>query len=165
MSERTILCERARGWAALQPDGELSTFEQRLLGAHLDRCAECSSFAARIEAVTEAVRAAPLERLPHPVSTGALLHGARRLLPRRAVYSAAAAVAVASFAFTIGSAVSVSGGDHFTASAQPFVVVVEGADDRTEARDMRELRRMQLVSDIRPQTASRALHFGPAVGL
>jgi hypothetical protein len=165
MSERTILCERARAWAALQPDGELSTFEQRLLGAHLDRCAECSAFAARVEAVTQAVRSAPLERLPHPVSTGALLHGARRLLPRRALYSAAAAVAVASFAFTIGSAVSVSGDDHFTAATLPVIVVAENVDDRSDVREMREARRMQLVSDIRPQPFTRPRHFGPAAGL
>src|SRR5687768_14307874 len=150
MNERRILCERARGWAALQPDGELSTFEQRLLGAHLDRCAECSAFAARIDAVAEAVRSAPLEPLAHPVSLGSVPHGARRILPRRATYSVAATAAAAAFALTIGSAVSVSGGERFTTST-PIVVVVEDSDERREAREMREMRRVQLVSDIRPE--------------
>jgi anti-sigma factor RsiW len=164
MNERRILCERARAWAALQPDGELSTFEQRLLGAHLDRCAECSAFAARIDAVTAAVRSTPLEPLSHPVSIGSVLQGARRMLPRRAAYSVAATAAAAAFALTIGSAVSVSGEERFTANP-PIVVVVEDTDERREVRDMRELRRLQLVSDIRPQTRSRAYHFGPAAGL
>jgi anti-sigma factor RsiW len=165
MNERRILCERARGWAALQPDGELSTFEQRLLGAHLDRCAECRAFAARIDAVTDAVRSAPLEPLAHPVSIGSVLHGARRILPRRAVYSVAATAAAAAFALTIGSAVSVSGGERFTTSPPPIVVVVEDPDERREVRDMRQLRRVQLVSDIRPETSSRAYHFGASAGL
>lgn len=164
MNERRILCERARAWAALQPDGELSTFEQRLLGAHLDRCAECSTFAARIGAVTQAVRSAPLEPLAHPVSIGSALHGARRMLPRRALYSVAGTAAAAAFALTIGSAVSVSGGEHITASP-PIVVVVEDPDERREVREMREMRRVQLVSDIRPETSSRAYHFGPSAGL
>ncbi len=131
MRDRRILCERARAWAALQPDGELSTFEQRLLGAHLERCADCSAFTERVAAVATAVREAPLEPVPHPVSVPALLRGgARRLAPRRALYSTAAAAAVGAFAFAIGSAVSVPGGDRLTTAA-PMVVVVESTDDRT----------------------------------
>jgi anti-sigma factor RsiW len=164
MEERRILCERARSWASLAPDGELSTFEQRLLGAHLERCAECSAFAASIGAVTETLRTTPLEPLSHPVAvSGHLRRRARHLVPRRAVYSVAAAAAVVAFAVSIGSAVSVSGGDRLAAS--PQIVVVPLSDDRVDDREMRQARRVSLVSDIRPQTSSRPHHFGPAAGM
>jgi anti-sigma factor RsiW len=165
MEERRILCERARTWAALQPDGELSTFEQRLLRSHLDRCAECSAFAARVAAVTTAVRAAPLEPLAHPVSMpGMLRRRARRFAPRRVVYPAAAAVAAAAFVLSIGSAVSVSGGEGLTTAAAPILVFVDSNDDRRENLDMRQLRRLQLVSDVEPES-SRPRHFGVVAGL
>jgi predicted anti-sigma-YlaC factor YlaD len=164
MEERRILCERARSWAALAPDGELSTFEQRLLGAHLERCAECSAFAASVGTVTDTLRTAPLEPLPHPVAVSGLVwRHTRHLRPRRAVYSVAAAAAVVVFAASIGSAVSVSGGDRLVAS--PQIVVVPLSDDRIDDREMRQARRVSLVSDIPPQTSSRPHHFGPAAGM
>jgi anti-sigma factor RsiW len=164
MEERRILCERARAWAALAPDGELSTFERRLLGAHLERCGECSGFAAGVGAVTESLRTAPPEPLPHPIAmTGLPRRRMRVLAPRRAVYSVSAAAAVMAFAFSIGSAVSVSGGEQLAAS--PQVVVVPLGDDRRDDREMRQARRVLLVSDIQPQTSSRPHHFGPAAGM
>ena len=51
-------CERARGWAALRPDGELSTIELRLLDAHLEGCADCRCFAAIVSDATRLVREA-----------------------------------------------------------------------------------------------------------
>jgi anti-sigma factor RsiW len=164
MEERRILCERARSWAALAPDGELSTFEQRLLGAHLERCADCSSFAARIGGFTHAIRSAPPEPLAHPVSVaGRRARRGRRYAPRRAFYPAAAAFAAVAVAVSIGSAVSISGGDRLASA--PRLVVVPLSDDRSDDRDMRQARRVQLVSDIEPQTSSRPHHFGPAAGL
>jgi anti-sigma factor RsiW len=165
MEERRILCERARAWAALSPDGELSTFEQRLLGAHLERCADCQAFAASVGAVTESLRTAAPEPLPHPIAMSGLPRRRARVLPaRRPVYSVAAAAAVIAFAFSIGSAVSVSGGDRLASSSQQVVVVPLG-DDRSDDREMRQARRVLLVSDIRPQTSSRPHHFGSAAGL
>jgi hypothetical protein len=55
-------CERARQWASLRIDGELSELEDALLEKHLEGCANCSAFAVRLAATTEAVRAVPLER-------------------------------------------------------------------------------------------------------
>jgi hypothetical protein len=55
-------CERARQWASLRIDGELSELEDTLLEKHLEGCANCSAFAVRLAATTEAVRAVPLER-------------------------------------------------------------------------------------------------------
>ena len=42
---RGLLCDRARAWAALAPDGELSELERKLLDAHVVRCGACSRFA------------------------------------------------------------------------------------------------------------------------
>jgi hypothetical protein len=62
LSPRSGRCERARQWASLRIDGELSELEDVLLAKHLEGCASCSAFAARLTATTESVRAAPQER-------------------------------------------------------------------------------------------------------
>jgi hypothetical protein len=62
LSPRSGRCERARQWASLRLDGELSELEDALLEQHLEGCASCSAFAGRLAATTEAVRAVPLER-------------------------------------------------------------------------------------------------------
>jgi hypothetical protein len=62
LSPRNGRCERARQWASLRLDGELSELEDALLEQHLEGCASCSAFAGRLAATTEAVRAVPLER-------------------------------------------------------------------------------------------------------
>jgi predicted anti-sigma-YlaC factor YlaD len=159
MSDRTVLCERARAWAALVPDGELSSFEQRLLAAHLDRCAECRSFAVQVDAAAHAIRSTPPEPLAHPVAISGFRR--RRFAPRRAVYSTAAAAAAAMMALSIGSAVSVT--SNHAAAPAPQLIVVAGSDDQQDVREMREMRRVQLLSDIAPQSA-RARHFGVSSG-
>ena len=55
-------CERARQWASLRLDGELSELEDTLLEKHLEGCSSCSAFAVGLAATTEAVRAVPLKR-------------------------------------------------------------------------------------------------------
>jgi predicted anti-sigma-YlaC factor YlaD len=62
MGERPESCERARAWASLRADGELSQLEAALLGAHLDRCDACRAFARAAEAVAAALRHASVER-------------------------------------------------------------------------------------------------------
>jgi hypothetical protein len=62
LSPRNGRCERARQWASLRLDGELSELEDALLEQHLEGCASCSAFAGRLAATTEAVRAVRLER-------------------------------------------------------------------------------------------------------
>ena len=62
LSPRDGRCERARQWASLRVDGELSELEDALLEQHLEGCASCTAFAVRLAATTEAVRAVPLER-------------------------------------------------------------------------------------------------------
>jgi len=54
-------CHRARQWASVELDGELSSFERVLLDAHLSACASCAEFHAAIGETTTSLRAAPLE--------------------------------------------------------------------------------------------------------
>ena len=64
---RTAVCERARVWASLLPDGELSLFERRLLDAHCLRCSSCERLRDDISSVTSIVRATPLDEMDRPV--------------------------------------------------------------------------------------------------
>ena len=77
------LCARARFWASLRIDGELSELEGALLDAHLARCAACSKVVADFAGSTETLRGAPL-LMPAPVSVAAA-RGPRRILVGAAV--------------------------------------------------------------------------------
>ncbi len=83
MDESGHLCERARFWASLRLDGELSELEGALLDAHLVRCAGCREIAGGFDASTAALRSAPLERVT-PVAVD-LPRSPRRLLATIAV--------------------------------------------------------------------------------
>jgi len=89
---RGVLCDRARAWAALAPDSELSELERKLLGSHLDRCDSCADFAVRVAAVAAELRAASLQPLPRPVSVPVWRR--RPVYARVSAIGAAAAVAV-----------------------------------------------------------------------
>ena len=161
MSDHGIVCERARTWATMQPDGELSGFEQRLLDAHLERCGPCHTFALGIQGATNAIRSAPLEALAHPVSVTRVARFApRRLAPRRAIYSAVGAAAAAVLALSISSGVSVQPGDDAaTAAPSPLVVITDG-DDAADYQALRTYRRLQLATDIATPPSSRPHSFG-----
>jgi anti-sigma factor RsiW len=90
-------CERARTWASLSIDGELSQFGQAQLRAHVGRCAACAAFAQNLETLAEELRRAPLEQ-----PTTDVMPVARRLTARRAIQLGAAAAAVA-IAASLGS--------------------------------------------------------------
>jgi len=92
-------CSRARAWVSLRLDGQLSSIESVLAGAHLARCADCREFAATATAVTEQLRAAPLE-------TPALSFRPSRR-PRRAGH-ALQAVAAAAVAAIVALSLSTS---------------------------------------------------------
>ena len=62
-----LQCERVRAQVSLRLDGELSQLEQRMVTAHLGRCADCRAFEESIVSFTTALRAAPLEQLSRPV--------------------------------------------------------------------------------------------------
>ena len=85
-------CERAREWASLGLDGELSEFEGALLRAHLDRCPSCSAFARTVTRATGELRSAPLVPLAAPVE---LPRRRGRALPLRAIQIGGAAAMLA----------------------------------------------------------------------
>lgn len=74
------VCERARTYASLALDGELSDFERVLLDSHLAGCAACSAFSADVGATTAALRAAAFESLERPLQLPVRVRaGLRRL--------------------------------------------------------------------------------------
>ena len=93
MEAMTVLskrCVRAREHISLRLDGELSEFERALLGAHLARCEACRRFEGDVRAVTERLRAEPLEPLSRPI----VIVPRRRIAGARVLPGAAAAAAV-----------------------------------------------------------------------
>src|SRR4051794_264903 len=84
-------CGRAREWASLRLDGTLSEFEDVLLDAHFERCADCRAFAVSTAGLTQALSSAPLELPTFAFEPPRKTQG--RTVALRAV-SAAAAVAV-----------------------------------------------------------------------
>ena len=61
------VCSRVREQVSLELDGELSQLEQRMLGAHLERCPQCAAYAAEVRDVTERIRNAPRAVMQRPV--------------------------------------------------------------------------------------------------
>ncbi len=127
------LCDRARSWAALAPDGELSELEATLLRAHLARCGSCSRFAADVAAITTVLRNASLEPLSHPIAIPVWLR--RRALARLRTVGAAAAVAV--MALGIASRSPEPYSDRRPAEPTP---VADVADEQAELRLLRRER-------------------------
>ncbi len=131
---RGVLCERARSWAALAPDGELSELERKLLDSHLTRCGACSHFAVQVAALADELQAASLQPLPRPVALP-VWHRRRAFASMRAV-GAAAAVAV--MALGIASRSPLSNGDRESIQL-PRVVDFSGGD-QAEIRTLRNQR-------------------------
>ncbi len=130
------LCERAREWASLRLDGELSELEGALLEAHLRRCAECRAFAADVTEMTAALRAAELEPLTAPV----VLPRRTRVPVRAFQVSAAAALVLA--AAGLGSLFGIlnSGGGAPSPSDGSSVVAFQDTPN-----SLRQLRRQGLI--------------------
>lgn len=95
------VCERARTWAALQPDGELSTIELRLLGAHLDGCAGCRRFAETVSGATRLVRETEDEAPPCLLDIRLIRRSRMRTTLATASRAGVAAAAVLA-AFSVG---------------------------------------------------------------
>lgn len=153
---QTVACERARRWAALAPDGSLSSFERRLLDTHLARCAACAEFAAGVAAAAEAIRGAALVELPYPIS----IPSRRRRLAAGALAPVAAAAAVVLLTLSVGSVDLRS--RPAPSSGDLLVVVAQPTDGRRELRELREARREQLVAAANHVAVER---FRPGVHL
>ncbi len=87
----SVVCERVRAQVSLQLDDELSQLERRMLAAHVERCADCRSYADEVSAFTRTLREAPLESLESPL----VLRRARRPSIARLQIGVAAGLAVA----------------------------------------------------------------------
>jgi predicted anti-sigma-YlaC factor YlaD len=122
MRIRGQTCDRAREWASLRLDGELSELESALLDAHLKRCDACRAFAAEVDSIALALRAAPLERLEQPV----VLPLRRRARTLRVVQVGVAAALVAAAA-GLGTVFGTLGTGTHT-SARPVVARLASAD-------------------------------------
>jgi hypothetical protein len=55
------VCHRTRQQVSLRLDTEVSELEEALVASHLRKCAACRAFAMDLQALTESLRAAPLE--------------------------------------------------------------------------------------------------------
>ena len=141
----SLPCERAREWASLRLDGELSQLESAMLESHLARCAACYEAVVQTEAFTAALRASPLEALRRPLA-----------IPRAAAMRAArvtAAAAVMLVAAGLGSvfATSMPSSTSEHAAPAPRLSPVD-SDDRL----LRDMRRDQLrIERAMLQTNSR----------
>ena len=98
---RPAICERARAWASLRLDAELSEFEEALLNAHLRRCSACCEYEESVRGAVLALRNAPVERLEYPVSVPARRRASLR--PTALARSAAAVAAAAGIAIVLTS--------------------------------------------------------------
>lgn len=150
MHVKSHLCDRARSWASLRTDGELSELESALLDAHLQRCASCTAFAREAERVAAALRAARLER-PAPLQLGGL-RGRRTGI--RVVQVAAAALVVVG----AGLAAAVSGPGGTSAAAAKPVAMVASAESPD---GLRALRRPALVEQGRTVPRDRQIPDEP----
>lgn len=130
------LCARARFWASLRIDGELSELEGALLDAHLGRCADCREVVAGFTGATEGLRAAPFA-VPPPMAVA----GSRA--PRRVLAGAVIAAVVVLGAIAGGL---VRGGGAEVSSVPHAVAVVASVETPDQ---LRRLRRTTLLN-MRP---------------
>jgi len=130
-------CDRAREYASLRLDGELSDFERALLDSHLERCPSCRVFADDLVGVTDRLRTAPLEEPAIAIT----LPRRRLVALRRIQVSAAAAAAVVS---VVGIGTLFSLLDSSATTRTPTAANL--ASMASEKRDFRDLRRAVLTT-------------------
>jgi predicted anti-sigma-YlaC factor YlaD len=155
-------CDRARQWASLELDDELSTFERALLENHLDDCPSCAQFHAEIGGLTGALRAAP-----HEPFAGIVLGRVRRRVHMR-LAPAAAAMAVA--AVGLGSILASSSfqsssisrfAQHVDVSPDDASAAVPDTMNVSTSKAM-QTRRAQTRAHIAPRSP-RSLRGGPVI--
>jgi predicted anti-sigma-YlaC factor YlaD len=129
-------CDRAREYASLRLDGELSDFERALLDSHIDRCPSCRAFADDLVAVTGRLRAAPLEQPSIAVTLPR-----RRFVALRNVQVSVAAAAVVS---VVG--IGALFGLLQSSTTTPAREVAKLGEVAAEEREFRDLRRAVLTT-------------------
>ncbi|MFL5921765.1 MAG: zf-HC2 domain-containing protein [Gaiellaceae bacterium] len=152
-------CERARQWASIELDGELSTFERVLLRAHLAHCPPCREFRVETSGLTHALRAAPLERLERPIEIGRMRRGLRMRLAPAAAAMAIAVVGLGSVLATSAVRSSSVANDAWTPAVSSAPVALETMDLRASA----VLEHLNAFQQIRVTAANRSLRGGPVL--
>jgi predicted anti-sigma-YlaC factor YlaD len=147
-------CDRARQWASLELDGELSSFERALLANHVAGCPSCKAFRAEIGGVTTALRAAPYEPF------GGIVLG--RIRRRAGMRLAPAAAAMAVAAVGLGSLLASSSfrGSpvaHFATQS----VNATSVDSAAAAIDNMNLSKSKALATRRERTQARIAPRGP----
>ena len=130
------LCARARFWASLRIDGELSELEGALLDAHLARCDACREVVAGFTVATEGLRAAPLV-VPAPLAVASSR-------PRRLLVAAAVAAVVVLGVIAGGLVRGETAGN---AGSVPHAVAIVASVETPD--QLRRLRRTTLLN-MRP---------------
>jgi predicted anti-sigma-YlaC factor YlaD len=151
-------CERARQWASIELDGELSTFERVLLRAHLAHCPPCREFRTDSSGLTHALRAASLEQLDQPIQIGRVSRG---LGLRLAPAAAAMAVAVVGLGSILASsAVRSVGTSH---NRTPAVTAELAGLETMNLRTSAVLEHLNAFQQMRVSAATRSLRGGPVL--
>jgi anti-sigma factor RsiW len=149
-------CDRARQWASLELDGELSSFERALLENHLEGCPLCAEFHAEIGGMTTALRAAPYE----PFEGVALGRVHRRVRLRLAPAAAAMAVAAVGLGSILASA-SFRGNPVAHFAAEGVVNVNPSEASAATNPDTMNLSTSVALKTLRAQTAAHIAPRGP----
>ena len=133
------LCARARFWASLRVDGELSELEGALLDAHLGRCAGCRAFQTTAAGSAGLLRGAPLVA-PTPLRVDLPRS------PRRALFAAAGAAALVGASLLAGFVHGAVGPSTSSQAAVRSVAVVASVETPDQ---LRRLRRTSLLNERR----------------
>lgn len=147
-------CDRARQWASLELDGELSSFERALLESHVAACPSCAAFRDEVGGVTTALRSAPYE----PFAGVVLGRARRRVGIRLAPAAAAMAVAAVGLGSMLASA-SFRGSPVAHLAAQS--VDASNVDSAAAAIDNMNLSMSKALQTQRERTNARIAPRGP----
>lgn len=134
------VCERAREYASLRLDGELSELEEALLSAHVSRCESCRAFADGIDSATGQLRAAAFEQPSVPVVIARRRRAAYQVLR---VSTVAAVLAVALFAGAVETVLKP--GTSTSAGPSASMLVPPGS----EVQELRAFNRARLRAPVR----------------
>ncbi len=135
---RPPACDRARTWASLRLDGELSEIESALLAAHLERCPGCREASALVAGATRALRGAAFEA-PPAAPVLARSRGSRRSF-YAAVASTVAVVGLLTSAGFVGAVYMVAKGATPTKPAHISAVASGMSEDVQLLAHVRVLR-------------------------
>ncbi len=136
-------CERARQWASLDVDGELSTFEGVLLNAHAAGCADCREFRASVAHAASALRAAPLEPFTVTVPSRVRRRISRSLAP------AVAALAVVSVGLGSIAASSHIGLSHRSTPPETGLRLIDASFDTVNGQTLQAVQRIPTADPTR----------------